>query len=172
MLYRQIGTHILSVSAVALLLGATTFAQTQQDQNFVKTAMEINLAEIQIGHLVLKQGASESVRKFGQRMITDHTRLENEITPSAAKIGITPPTELAPDDQALFTKLQGESGADFDATYVHAMAEGHRKAVQLYKTEETDAQDATVKSAATHGEPVIAEHLRLAEHLLSTMGKS
>jgi len=41
MLYRQIGTHILSVSAVALLLGATAFAQTQQDQNFVKTAMEI-----------------------------------------------------------------------------------------------------------------------------------
>jgi len=112
MLYRQIYTHILGVSAVALFLGATTFAQTQQDQNFVKTAMEINIAEIQIGHLVLKQGASEDVRKFGQRMITDHTRLENEITPIAAKIGITPPTELAPDDQALLTKLKGESGAE------------------------------------------------------------
>ena len=67
---------------------------------------------------------------------------------------------------------QGESGAGFDATYVHVMVEGHRKAVQLYKTEETDARDAAVKRAATHGEPVIAEHLRLAEHLLSTMGKS
>jgi putative membrane protein len=172
MLYLEIYTHILSVSAVGMLVGASAFAQTQQDQNFVKAAMEINLAEIRIGHLVLKQGASEGVRKFGQRMITDHTRLENEITPIAAKIEITPPTELAPDDQALLTKLQGESGADFDATYVHAMVEGHRKAVQLYKTEETDAQDGAVKSAATHGEPVIAEHLRLAEHLLSTMGKS
>jgi len=172
MLYRKIYTHILGVSMVALLLGATAFAQNQQDKNFVKTAMEINHAEIQIGHLALKQGASEGVRKFGQRMITDHTRLENEITPIAAKIGITAPTELAPNDQALLTKLQGESGADFDATYVHAMVEGHRKAVQLYKTEEADARNAAVKSAATHGEPVIAEHLRLAEHLLSTMGKS
>jgi hypothetical protein len=30
----------------------------------------------------------------------------------------------------------------------------------------------TVRSAATRGEPVIAEYLRLAEHLLSTIGKS
>ena len=172
MLYREIYTHILGVSAVALLLGATASAQSQQDQNFVKTAMEINIAETQIGHLVLKQGASEDVKKFGQRMIADHTRLENEITPIAAKIGITPPTKLAPDDQALLSKLQGESGAEFDATYVNAMVEGHRKAVKLYKTEETGAQDSAVKSAATNGEPVIAEHLRLAEHLKSTMGKS
>jgi putative membrane protein len=134
--------------------------------------MEINIAEIQIGHLVLKQGASEAVRNFGQRMITDHTRLENEITTVAAKIGITPPTALAPDDQALLSKLQGKSGADFDATYVNAMVEGHRKAVQLYKTEETGAQDPAVKRIATRGEPVIAEHLRMAEHLQSTMPKS
>src|ERR1035437_3460253 len=135
MFFQQVYKHILSVSAIALLLGATAFAQTQQDKNFVKTAMEINIAEIRIGQLVSQQGASESVRKFGQRMITDHTRLENEITPIAAKIGITPPTELAPDDQALLTKLQGESGTDFDAKYVSAMVDGHRKALQLYKME-------------------------------------
>jgi putative membrane protein len=172
MLYAKIGTHIVSVSAAALVLGVAAFAQTQQDKDFVKTAMEINLAEIQIGHLVLKQSTSEPVKNFARRMITDHTRLESEITPVAATIGVAAPTELAPDDRALLTKLKGESGADFDSTYVNAMVEGHRKAVQLYKTEEAGAQDATVKSAATHGEPVIAEHLRMAEHLLSNMGKS
>jgi len=82
------------------------------------------------------------------------------------------PTELAADDQALLTKLEGESGAKFDDTYIRAMVEGHREAVQLYKTEEADGQDAAVKNAATDGEQVIAEHLRLAEHLQNTMAKN
>jgi putative membrane protein len=172
MIKRRIGMYILSVSAAALLVGATAFAQSPQDKDFVKTAIEINIAEIQIGHLALEKGSTIDVRRFAQRMIVDHTRLDNKIKPVAEKIGIAVPAELAPDDQALLTKLEGESGAEFNETYVHAMVEGHTKAVQLYKTEETDAQDPAVKSAALHGEPVIAEHLRMAEHLQSMLGKN
>jgi putative membrane protein len=170
--HQRSGMHILSISTAAVLLSATVFAQSEQDKNFMKTAMEINTAEIKIGHLASEKGGTEGVKKFGERMVTDHTRLENEMTPVAAKIGLTPPTELASDDQALLTKLQGESGAEFDDTYVHAMVNGHREAVKLFKTEEAEGQDSGVKRAATRGEPVIAEHLRLAEHLQSAMGKS
>ena len=172
MFTRRIGMHILSVSAEALFLGSTAFAQSQGDKNFVKTAMQVNVGEMRIGQLAAKKGASEGVRKFGERTVVDHTRLENEIKPIAEKIGVALPTELAADDQALLTKLEEESGVKFDDTYIRAMVEGHREAVQLYKTEEADGQDAAVKSAATDGEQVIAEHLRLAEHLKSTMGKS
>jgi putative membrane protein len=134
--------------------------------------MEVNLGEMQLGQLAAKKGASEGVRKFGERTVVDHTRLEKEIKPVAEKIGVALPTELASDDQALLTKLEGVSGAEFDDTYIRAMVEGHREAVQLYKTEEAHGQDAAVKSAATDGEQVIAEHLRLAEHLQSTMAKN
>ncbi|MGF7180532.1 putative outer membrane protein [Tunturiibacter psychrotolerans] len=132
----------------------------------------MNLAEIQIGQLASKQGATEGVKKFGQRLVIDHTRLEDELKPIAAKIGLTPPTELAPGDQTLLGKLQGQSGSEFDDTFIHAMVKGHQEAIQLYKTEETSGQDPTVKNAARYGEPVIAEHLKLAEHLQGGTGKS
>ena len=172
MFTRRIGMYILSVSAAALFLGSTAFAQSQGDKNFVKTAMQVNVGEMRIGQLAAKKGASEGVRKFGERTVVDHTRLENEIKPVAEKIGVALPTELAADDQALLTNLEGESGAKVDDTYIRAMVEGHREAVQLYKTEEADGQDAAVKNAATDGEQVIAEHLRLAEHLQNTMAKN
>jgi putative membrane protein len=172
MIHPRIGMNILSVSAAALLLGAMALAQSQQDKTFVKTAMEVNIGEMRIGQLAAKKGGSEGVRKFGERTVADHTRLENEIKPVAEKIGVALPTELATDDQALLTKLEGESGAEFDDTYIHAMVEGHREAVQAYKTEEADGQDAAVKNAATHGEQVVAEHLKLAEQLQSTMAKN
>ena len=172
MLQRRIGMHILSVSTAALLFGSTAFAQSQGDKNFVKAAMQVNVGEMRIGQLAVKKGATEGVRSFGERTVIDHTRLEKEIKPVAEKIGVSQPTGLAPDDQALLTKLEGESGAEFDDTYIHAMVEGHREAVQLYKTEEANGQDAAVKSAATHGEHVVAEHLSLAEHLQSTLAKN
>jgi putative membrane protein len=112
------------------------------------------------------------VKRFGQRLVSDHTRLEDEMKPIAARIGVTPPAELAPDDQALLTKLQGESGAAFDMTFVNAMVSGHKQGVQLYKSEEVNGQDAAVKESATKGEPVIAAHLRMAERLAETLGKS
>lgn len=158
--------------AAAMMFAVTAFGQSQADKKFAETAMEVNLAEIQVGQLAAQKGATEAVKRFGQRLVTDHTRLEDEMKPIAAKIGVSPPAELAPDDQALLTKLQGESGLAFDATFVNAMVAGHKQGVQLYKTEEADGQDAAVKDAATKGEPVIAAHLRIAEHLAATLGGS
>jgi len=172
MLQNRTSIQILGVLAASLLLGAPALAQSQQDQTFVKAAMEVNLAEIQIGQLASKQGATEGVKRFGQRLVIDHTRLEAELKPIAAKIGLTSPAELAPDDQSLLAKLQGQSGSEFDSTFIDAMVKGHHAGIQLYKTEETSGQDPTVKNAARYGEPVIAEHLKLAEHLQGGMGKS
>jgi putative membrane protein len=162
----------MCLSVAAMLLAATAFGQTQTDKTFVQTAMEVNLAEIQVGQLAAQKGATDGVKRFGQRLVSDHTRLEDEMKPIAAKIGVTPPAELAPDDQALLTKLQGESGAAFDMTFVNAMVSGHKQGVQLYKNEETNGQDAAVRVSATKGEPVIAAHLRIAERLAGTIGKS
>jgi putative membrane protein len=162
----------MCLSVAAILLATTAFGQSQADKTFVQTAMEVNLAEIQVGQLAAQKGATDGVKRFGQRLVSDHTRLEDEMKPIAARIGVTPPAELAPDDQALLTKLQGESGATFDMTFVNAMVSGHKQGVQLYKTEETNGQDAAVKESATKGEPVIAAHLRMAERLAETLGKS
>jgi len=54
--------------------------------------MEVNLAEIQVGQLAAQKGAADGVRDSAKAR-SDHTRLEDEMKPIAARIGVTPPAE-------------------------------------------------------------------------------
>ena len=61
-----------SVAVVfAVLFGSLSFAQDAGSQKFLKEAIEGNLAEVEMGKLSQKQGASEGVRTFGQMLEKD-----------------------------------------------------------------------------------------------------
>jgi putative membrane protein len=59
--------------SLAILFVAPSFAQDAASQNFVKEAIEGNLAEVQMGQLAKKQGGSEGVRAFGDMLENDHS---------------------------------------------------------------------------------------------------
>jgi putative membrane protein len=52
--------------AAGLILTSSSFAQDKASQKFLKEAIEGNLAEVQMGQLAQKNGASDGVRSFGQ----------------------------------------------------------------------------------------------------------
>jgi Domain of unknown function (DUF4142) len=58
--------------AVALAFASTSFAQDRASHNFLKAAIEGNLAEVQMGQLAQKNGNSDGVRSFGQMLENDH----------------------------------------------------------------------------------------------------
>jgi putative membrane protein len=171
MLHYQRCARVLSVAAGALLVCAGAWAYSDQDRAFVSTEMHINTAEIRLAQLVLRQSTSDDVKKLAERELMDHRNLENQILPLAVKMGESEPTMLAVDDQALLTRMQGMPGPEFNLTYGRSMLQGHRKALQRFKEEEADGEDAAVKDTALRGEPIIARHMEMAQHLLSTMEK-
>ncbi len=120
---------------------------------------------MQLGQLAEQKGNSEDVKQFGQRMVEDHTKLDDQMKPIAAQLGVQPPTQLMPKDQALLTKLQGLSGDEFDKVYIRAMLKDHKKDNKAFEQEATMGQNADEKQAAMQGDQVIKEHLQLAENL-------
>jgi putative membrane protein len=44
------------------------------DRQFVKKAAEGGLAEVELGKLATERASSEEVKRFGQRMVDDHTK--------------------------------------------------------------------------------------------------
>ena len=76
-----------SVAVVfAMLFGLPSFAQDAGSQKFLKEAIEGNLAEVEMGKLSQKQGASEGVRAFGQMLEKDHSDANQKAT-AVAKFG-------------------------------------------------------------------------------------
>lgn len=157
----------LAFSATASLAQQATGQENLSagDKKFLTMAMEGDMAEIQLGRLALQKSSNPDVKQFAQRMIDDHTKLDEQVKPIAQQLGVTPPAALSAKASALLTKLQAANGTDFDKQYAKAMVSDHREDDSEFKKEETSGKNQSVKDAATQGEPTIAEHLQLAEAL-------
>jgi putative membrane protein len=85
--------------------------------------------------------------------------------PLAQQFGADVPTDLSAKHKAVQNKLQALSGAKFDQEYVTAMVSDHREDDQAFLRESTLTTDPTLKNAVSQAEPIIAEHLRMAQDL-------
>lgn len=174
----RIRTILVGFSGVALLCAVPAIAQTgtngsgqggtasAMDKKFVTEATEGSNAEIALGNLAQQKSNSDDVKQFGQRMVQDHTQLNQQMQPVAQQIGVNvSQDQLSPKDQALQSKLQGLSGDQFDRAYIRAMVMDHRHDLQQFRHEIATTKDSTIRDTAQQGEKVIAEHLHLAEQL-------
>src|SRR5436305_6708764 len=105
------------------------------DAKFVRMAAQGGLAEVQLGQMAAQKGTNADVKSFGQHMVDDHTKANDDLKAIAAKEGMTVPESLNPKDQALQSKLQNLSGAEFDRAYMKAMVKDHQEDVKEFQKE-------------------------------------
>jgi|SRR5581483_11153367 len=143
------------------------FAQSANsaDKTFVKEAAEGSNAEIELGKMAQQKGSADDVRQFGQRMVTDHTQLNQQMQPVAQALGVTPPAGTSASDKAEAAKLKALSGDSFDKAYIQAMVKDHQKDLNKFQTEAKTASDPELRQAAAQGADVIRQHLEMAERL-------
>ncbi len=138
---------------------------TAQDRNFVMDAAMGGMQEVELGRMATQKGASDAVKQFGQRMVDDHSKANQELMNLAQGKGITLPTTLDEKHQKEVTKFSNLTGADFDREYTKLMVSDHRKDVSEFEKESTHATDADLKEFATKTLPTLQEHLKMAEAL-------
>jgi putative membrane protein len=102
-------------------------------------------------------------------MVADHTMLEAKMKPFATAWSLTPPMGPDSDHQAIYDKLNGMSGADFDKAYTDAMAQDHHKALDAFTKEGDTTTDPKFKAAVLKGKAVVAKHTTMADDLKSSV---
>jgi putative membrane protein len=142
------------------------------DETFVMNAAKGGMAEVELGKLAAEKGASEYVRKFGQRMVDDHSKAGDQLKAIAQRKNIAWPTDIDANEKALHDRLSKLSGEAFDRSYMQAMVDGHTKVANEFRTESRAGKDADVKAWATQTLPTVEEHLRLAEGATKAVGTS
>jgi len=130
--------------------------------HFVKTAAEGGMAEVELGKLATDKASNPKVKEFGQRMVTDHGKWNEELKSLAASQSITLPTTLNAKHQALKDRLSKLSGAAFDRAYMAEMVRDHEADYTAFRKEATTGQDPAIKAWADKIAPLIDEHLTLA----------
>ncbi|MBV8881928.1 MAG: DUF4142 domain-containing protein [Planctomycetaceae bacterium] len=152
---------------------ATRTAQTQSsDYDFLKTAAQANLAEVDTGSLAQSKAGNADVRKFGQHMVEDHTKANVELNALALKKGFTVPTEPDAAHKKDAARLADLAGADFDRAYMKMMVSDHEKAVSLFEDNSKNAKDNDVRAFAEKMTPDLRNHLKMARDLSDKLGTS
>jgi putative membrane protein len=151
-------------------MGTMDPSQTMKDKMFLRKAGEGGLAEVQLGQLAAQKASSQEVKDFGQKMVTDHTQLNNEMALIAQSMGVKVATKLSKEDQAEYDKLNGLTGDDFDKEYLSFMVKDHHKDLREFRSESQSASDPTLKVAVDKGVKVIYEHTQMVDKLAKDKG--
>jgi len=141
----------------------TANRMTGGDSNFATKAAQGGMAEVQLGQLAESNASSQQVKNFGQRMVTDHTKANDELKSIASRKGMTLPTGLDAKDQAEYDRLSKLNGAAFDRAYMQMMVSDHRKDVNEFENEANNGTDPDLKAFAGKTLPTLHEHLQMAE---------
>jgi putative membrane protein len=144
--------------------------QVMQDKMFLRKATEGGIAEVKLGQLAAQKGSSEDVKAFGQKMVDDHTRLNNEMAQVADSMGVMLPKSMNKEDQAEYDKLNALSGNDFDMEYLSFMVKDHHKDLHEFRIEAASRADPTLRDEVVKASAVIHEHTVMVDKLARAKG--
>lgn len=154
-----------AIIAAVLALAAPALAQQSADQGFVIEAAGDNRAEVDLGQIAVQRAARDSVRQFGQRMVTDHGQAITELQQLAQQKGIALPGGPEDKHRAVKDRLATLAGPEFDRAYMQEMLVDHQNDVDTFEREAQSGADPEVKAWAAKTLPTLREHLRLAREI-------
>src|SRR6185312_1533412 len=112
--------------STATTMGENNRAMNQtNDKKFAMEAAMGGMAEVKKGQLAVEKASNPDVKAFGQKMVDDHTKANEELKEVASKESIDLPTSLDAKQQAMVDKLSKLSGAAFDKAYMKDMVKDH-----------------------------------------------
>ena len=138
---------------------------TMSDEHFLKKAAQGGMAEVELGQLAVQKASSDQVKQFGQRMVDDHTKANDELKQVAEQEHVKLPTQPNAKDKATKERLEKLSGKDFDQAYMSDMVKYHKKDVAEFEHASKNAKDQAVKSFAEKTLPTLREHLNQAQQI-------
>jgi putative membrane protein len=168
---------ICALSCALAALGQSARAADKDkplsDRDFAFEAARGGIAEVRLGELAVDRASEPAVKRFGQRMINDHSRANRELMDLLRKKGWElpfSPKELSGKYKDTYDDLAKHSGADFDRAYMRCMVHDHEEDVAHFEKEAKNGDDADVKAFAGRVLPVVKEHLTMARDLAGKVG--
>jgi putative membrane protein len=135
------------------------------DRDFFDDAAQGGLLEVKLGEHVVKQGASEEVKHFAQRMIDHHTKANQRLAVAGHQDGLSMPQDLDKKHQDTLDRFTQLAGSKLDQEYLDEMVSEHKDDVKAFEHESKDGKDLALKQFAASTLPTLQEHLTQARQL-------
>lgn len=170
---------IAVIMAGGLVLGAAdTHAQGIDDAQIAAVVVAANQVDIDASTLAQQRASNAEVKKFAQRMVTDHQGVNKQAVALVTKLKVTPRENdtsraLKAGGDKNIAKLKTLSGASFDKAYIDNEVVYHTQVLEaLDKTLIPAASNAELKALLVKVRPAFVAHLEHAKQLQASLGSS
>src|SRR6266550_1366357 len=123
------------------------------DKTFMMNAAKGGMMEVEWGKLAAQNGQNADVKKFGNRMVADHSKANSELMALAKEEGVAIPA----------AKSSGKWKSDKD--YMDMMVMDHQKDLAEFQGEASGGTDPDLKRFAETYSKVVKKHLDMAKEI-------
>jgi putative membrane protein len=141
----------------------------RNDLPFLREAAGANLLEVTLGRIASTKSTNAGVKDFGQRMVSDHSSLQQQLTSVTSTNGVSVTASMSPEQQQDVSRLQRLSGAAFDTAYIRLMIQDHQMDIANFEEQSRSADSPRVRDLASKALPTLRLHLTEAERIGSQL---
>jgi putative membrane protein len=171
--------NIVSALTASLfaLVTATSFAQPggPSDAQIAGIVVAANTVDIDAGKLASSKSSNKEVKAFAERMVTDHSGVNQQAGALVKKLNVTPEESdtsksLRKDGADTLARLKNLKGKEFDKAYIENEIAYHQAVLDaLDKTLIPNAKNEELKNLLVKVRPAFVAHLEHAKHMQSSI---
>lgn len=135
----------------------------EKDTDFAVEAADGGMFEVQMGTLAQSNASSPEVKKFGQMMVDDHSKANDELKALASQKNISIPASLGEKHQKKYDDFAKKKGAEFDKDYMELMVDDHQNDIDHFEKEANNGNDPDIKNWASSKLETLRHHLDMAK---------
>lgn len=135
------------------------------DRQFLLQAGNMGTSQPALAGLAARKAADPRVRRYAQRLIADHARIEQHLRAGARATGATLPSRLDRPAARERSRLSRLSGRAFDHEFLRFETLDFRFHVEQFTREVAHERNFALKRFAREALPAIEQHLRTAVSL-------
>ena len=159
-----------SGTRTGMLAGMSADRLAVPDSHFVRMAASGSQLEIRLGQYAKQNAKAESVQRFADRMIQDHTKMTSWLQAATKTAEMDMPSGMMPEHEAVYDSLTQLKGSEFDSSYARHMVQDHAQDVPQFAAEAKVAEHPAIRSFASRSDSLLQRHLRLSFNLAQKVG--
>ncbi|MFN2496146.1 MAG: DUF4142 domain-containing protein [Pseudonocardiaceae bacterium] len=128
------------------------------DRDLLIKVRQAGLWEGPTGQQAQQQASSARVREVGGLISTEHADLDAQVREVSAKLGVLLPNQPTEQQQGWMAEIAGQSGADFDRTFVQRLRAAHGKVLPVISQVRSGTRNDLVRQFATTAAQFVTRH--------------
>ena len=126
---------------------------SSKDKSFMNKAAKGGMMEVEWGKVASQNAQNADVKKFGNRMVTEHSKANNELMALAKEEGVQLPAS------------KGAGKWKSDKEYMDMMVKDHEKDLAEFQEQAKNGTDPDLKKFAEKGSKMVQNHLGMARNI-------